>query len=125
MLKREGRRRGKEKREGRRNVLKKAVRWDSKNLLSPHEFEGYTEVISKVEIVDHMDYVVLVVSVLHEKEENEVFQSPSVPSRATHLLSEGIQDLHFHKRLMVESFLVPDDLYGHGLIDFVIKALRK
>lgn len=48
-----------------------------------------------------------------------------LPPSLTHLLSEGVQNLHLHKRLMVEPLLIPDDLYGHWLIGFVIKALRK
>ena len=33
-------------------------------LCSPHEFKGYTEVISEVEIVNHVNDVVLVFAVL-------------------------------------------------------------
>ena len=34
----------------------------------PHEFKGYTEVVSEVEVVDHVNYVVLVLSVLRERD---------------------------------------------------------
>lgn len=41
------------------------------DVFSPHEFKGYTEMVSEVEIVDHVNYVVLVFSVLSKKSQND------------------------------------------------------
>lgn len=40
-----------------------------------------------------------------------------------YLLSQGIENLDLHQRLVMEPLLVPYDLDGHGLVGLVIKAL--
>ena len=54
----------------------------------PHQLEGDAEVVAEVEVVEHVDDVVVAIL---------------VPA------SQVVQDLHFHQRLLVESLLVPGD----------------
>lgn len=78
--------------------------------------------VTEVEVVYHMNDVVLIVSVLRRNKER-IKHSPQ-STRPTHLFSQGIQYLDFHQSLVVEPFLVPDDLDGHRLVGLVVKALK-
>ena len=95
---------------------------------SPHELKGNAEMVAEVEVLNHVNNVVLVVTILNNKNET-FFYYPTTTSitnvsTATDLFSEHIQDFDFHQSLMVEALLVPDDLDGHRLTRLVIKTLH-
>lgn len=73
---------------------------DVKSKDSPQQFEANAQVIPKVEIVEHVDYVVRLVGVL---------------------LAQLVEDSHLNECLMMEPLLVADDFDCHILIGFVIQ----
>ena len=69
---------------------------------SPHELKANAEVVAEVEVVQHVDDVVAALHVLGP---------------------EGIQDLHLHQGLVMETLLVANDLNGHRGIGLVVQGL--
>lgn len=67
----------------------------------PHELEADAQMVSEVEVVQHVDDVVDAILVLG---------------------SEMVQDAHLDQSLMMEPLLVANDLDGHVLIGAVIQS---
>ena len=76
---------------------------------------------TEVEMLADLDQIMLVLGIL------EMFISQIEDQRgtnlATHPFDQIFQDLHFNKSLMMEPFLVPDDLDRNTLARFVVSTL--
>lgn len=79
--------------------------------------------VTEVEVVNHMNDVVLIVSVLRVR--MTITCSNSKLSVHTHFFSQGVQNLDFNQGLVMESLFVSDDFDCHWLICLVIKTLKQ
>ena len=80
--------------------------------------------ISEVEVIDHMNDVVLVLTILNGIDALKSHTHTHTQTHThTHLPSQGVKDLHFHKGLVMEPLLVSDDLQCYWVVYLVIKAL--
>ena len=98
----------------------KAIRFDELVEIDAQEFHSDAEVAPKVEVFRHLDDIMFLIGVLWNlvsKERGEV-------EEVANPFAEVVENLYLDQGLMVETFLVPDDLYSDRLASTMVATAQ-
>ena len=94
----------------------KAIRFDELVKIDAQELSGNAEMASEVEVFCHLDHMVLLLRILKRVNNVREKRDTSYP------FTKVVQNLDFHEGLMVEPFLIPDNLHSNGLASAMVPA---